>query len=157
MTHFKQSRESRVSPLRKCIRVCPVFFHVTHALSSTGNYKRELSALQSRRTLRRSSDKLVKASNNFFFTNQRRTKTSKSLQYTFIYIVSQVTPKIFFRFTIRAGLTNPKLNLSLFLFVPILFPMQLFYANIRGTKECQGMDGYKKSVRKKEDETTIFY
>ena len=29
-----------------------------------------------------------------------------SLHHTFIYIVSQVTPKIFFRFTIRAGLTN---------------------------------------------------
>ncbi len=35
--------------------------------------------------------------------------------------------------------------------------MQLFRANIWGTKECQGMDGSKMSVLKKEDETTIFY
>ena len=81
------------------------FFHVTHALSSTGNYKRELSALQSRRTLRRSSDKLVKASNNS--SSQINGKQKRvSLHHAFIYIVSQVTPKIFFRFTIRAGLTN---------------------------------------------------
>ena len=44
------------------------------------------------------------------------------LHHAFIYIVSQVTPKIFFRFTIRAGLTN-RPNLSLFLFVSILFPI----------------------------------
>ena len=37
------------------------------------------------------------------------------------------------------------------------FYFQLFRANIRGTKECQGLDGSKKSVPKKEDETTIFY
>ena len=80
------------------------FFHVTHALSSTGNYKRELSALQSRRTLRRSSDKLGKASNNS--SSQINGKQKQVSMHTFIYIVSQVTPKIFFRFTIRAGLTN---------------------------------------------------
>ena len=100
------------------------FFHVTHALPSTGNYKRELSALQSRRTLRRSSDKLVKASNHS--SSQINGKQKQiSLHHAFIYIVSQVTPKIFFRFTIRGGgLTNrPKAQPSLFLFVHILFPI----------------------------------
>jgi hypothetical protein len=76
------------------------------------------------RTLRRSSDKLVNASNNS--SSQINGKQKRvSLHHTFIYIVSQVTPKIFFRFTIRGGgLTNrPKAQPFLFLLVHILFPI----------------------------------
>ena len=51
------------------------------------------------------SDKLVKASNNS--SSQINGKQKQiSLHHAFVYIVSQVTAKIFFRFTIRAGLTN---------------------------------------------------
>ena len=135
MTHFKQSRESRVSPLRqlipprKCIRVCP-FFSMSpthfHQLGTIKETRRNLHSktlhfnLEEHYVVRQtSSSKHLTISSSQINGKQKRV----SLHHTFIYIESQVTPKIFFRFTIRAGLTNPKLNLSLFLFVPILFPI----------------------------------
>jgi hypothetical protein len=103
MTHFKQSRESRVSLLSQ-LSLCSALFHPENAYEYVRFFpmtpthfhqlKRELSALQSRRTLRRSLDKIVKVSNNFFFTNQRQTKTSKSASYIHLHCKSSYSQNI---------------------------------------------------------------
>ena len=140
MTHFKQSRESRVSPLRQ-LSLCSALFHPENAyeyvrfFSMSPTHFHQLGTIkETRRNLhsktlhfnleehyvvrQTSSSKHLTISSSQINSKQKRV----SLHHTFIYIVSQVTPKIFFRFTIRAGLTN-RPNLSLFLFVPILFPI----------------------------------
>ena len=116
------SRESQV-PLFSQLSLCSALFHPENAyeyvrffsMSPThfhqlGTIKETRRDLHSKtlhfnleaRTLRRSSDKLVNASNNS--SSQINSKEKRvSLHHAFIYIVSQVTPKIFFRFTIRGG------------------------------------------------------
>jgi hypothetical protein len=80
----------------------PTHFHQLGTIKETRRdlHSKTLHFNLEARTLRRSSDKLVNASNN-------SSSQINGKHHAFIYIVSQVTPKIFFRFTIRGGaLTN---------------------------------------------------
>ena len=126
------SRGSRVSLLSQ-LSLCSALFHPENAyeyvrfFSMSPTHFHQLGTikenslhfnLEEHYVVRQtSSSKHLTISSSQINGKQKRV----SLHHTFIYIVSQVTPKIFFRFTIRAGLTN-RPNLSLFLFVPILFP-----------------------------------
>ena len=128
------SRGSRVSLLSQ-LSLCSALFHPENAYEYVRFFSMSTTHFHQLGTIKEnslhfnleehyvvrqtSSSKHLTISSSQINGKQKRV----SLHHTFIYIVSQVTPKIFFRFTIRAGLTNPKLNLSLFLFVPILFPI----------------------------------
>ena len=117
MTHFKQSRESRVSLLSQ-LSLCSALFHPENAyeyvrfFSMSPTHFHQLGTikenslhfnLEEHYVVRQtSSSKHLTISSIQINSKQKRV----SLHHTFIYIVSQVTPKIFFRLTIRAGLTK---------------------------------------------------
>jgi hypothetical protein len=114
MTHFKQSRESRVSLLSQ-LSLCSALFHPENAyeyvrfFSMSPTHFHQLGTikenslhfnLEEHYVVRQtSSSKHLTISSSQINGKQKRV----SLHHTFIYIVSQVTPKIFFRFTIRGG------------------------------------------------------
>jgi hypothetical protein len=111
------SRESQVS-LFSQLSLCSALFHPENAyeyvrfFSMSPTHFHQLGTikenslhfnLEEHYVVRQtSSSKHLTISSSQINGKQKRV----SLHHTFIYIVSQVTPKIFFRFTIRAGLTN---------------------------------------------------
>ena len=168
MTHFKQSRESRVSLWSK-LSLCSALFHPENAYEYVRFFSMSPTHFHQLGTIKENSlhfnleehyvVRQTSSSKHLTISSSQINGKQKqiSLHHAFIYIVSQVTPKIFFRFTIRAGLTNRPKAQPFSLPLCTHFISNYFVPTFEERKNVREWMDIRSQYQRRMTKTTIFY